>query len=276
MIALRDGDVNTAKDLVDSKSIKDIHKKNNQGATFLHFACQQGFHPKSISFLINQGIDINATDNQGRTPLDVAKAQGNESLVEVFDKLSSNRSNSIDSQTELEPELEPESETVHSRSNSEISVNNSQASQKSEKTAEATVERLDQTNITAVQNRCINLLDGIEKYKSAFGEYSTNLEKITGGKKEESIITGSQAIAKKVANLFGKNFGDPIKHDPKSREGNTYRLNLTNVLSNRLKDGVLAKNILSGHHFFLLSILITKYSVSGFQISRISGAFLTK
>jgi ankyrin repeat protein len=39
-----------------------------------------------LATLISKGADINATNNQGETPLDVAMAKGNNKIVELLKK----------------------------------------------------------------------------------------------------------------------------------------------------------------------------------------------
>ena len=49
----------------------DIHEKNNNGRTPLHFATSRG-HTEIAMTLIEKGADFKARDNSGRTPGDRA------------------------------------------------------------------------------------------------------------------------------------------------------------------------------------------------------------
>ena len=49
----------------------DVNAKNKVGGTPLHFAALEG-RKEIVELLIAKGADVNAKDDQGRTPLDVA------------------------------------------------------------------------------------------------------------------------------------------------------------------------------------------------------------
>ncbi|NAW65205.1 hypothetical protein CAG70_06530 [Photobacterium halotolerans] len=75
--AIVDGEIETAKDLI--KKGEDIHHVTaNDKWTYLHKAADtDDTPPESIQFLIDQGLDVNAIDNYGYTPLIYAVRQRN-------------------------------------------------------------------------------------------------------------------------------------------------------------------------------------------------------
>ncbi|KKC98559.1 ankyrin repeat domain-containing protein [Photobacterium halotolerans] len=75
--AIVDGEIETAKDLI--RKGEDIHHVTaNDKWTYLHKAADtDDTPPESIQFLIDQGLDVNAIDNYGYTPLIYAVRQRN-------------------------------------------------------------------------------------------------------------------------------------------------------------------------------------------------------
>lgn len=61
----------------------DVHKKDNDGFTALHWAAWSGMTYTSV-LLTEAGLDINAPDNNGYTPLMLAALRGNAEVVHVL------------------------------------------------------------------------------------------------------------------------------------------------------------------------------------------------
>ena len=66
---VRDGDLEGVQDYLDAGL--DINAKDQNGSTPLHWAALEG-HKEIVEFLINKQADVNAKDNTGNTPLDLA------------------------------------------------------------------------------------------------------------------------------------------------------------------------------------------------------------
>lgn len=62
----------------------DIHARDNDGRTPLHWAAMQGYKTEGVSFLINNNADVNAADEQGVTPLHLAAARGDADVIKVL------------------------------------------------------------------------------------------------------------------------------------------------------------------------------------------------
>ncbi len=69
--------------LVTKTSISLETKDYKRGRTALHYAVAKSHH-KSILALVKAGCDINAKDLKGRTPMDLAKTKGLESLLDIL------------------------------------------------------------------------------------------------------------------------------------------------------------------------------------------------
>ena len=64
----------------------DINARENNGGTPLHRACLRLGRKNVVELLIAKGADVNAGDNRGRTPLSVAKETKDEEIVELLRK----------------------------------------------------------------------------------------------------------------------------------------------------------------------------------------------
>jgi len=61
-----------------------IHARDNDGRTPLHWAAMQGYKTEGVSFLINHDANVNAADEQGVTPLHLAAARGDAEVIKVL------------------------------------------------------------------------------------------------------------------------------------------------------------------------------------------------
>lgn len=82
--AIVDGELDDAEVLIASG--EDIHFiTSNDKWTYLHQAADtEDTPPKSIQFLIDKGLDVNAVDNYGYTPLMYAVRQRNVEVIRVL------------------------------------------------------------------------------------------------------------------------------------------------------------------------------------------------
>jgi ankyrin repeat protein len=59
-----------------------VNARGPGGRTALHFAAQRNTGPKTLASLVDNGADLAARDEDGHTPLDIAKLNGKARLVE--------------------------------------------------------------------------------------------------------------------------------------------------------------------------------------------------
>jgi ankyrin repeat protein len=64
----------------------DVHGKNKDGLTHLHFAVLDG-RESDVRRIVGLGADVNAKNNDGWTPLHIASWKGHESLVRLLVEL---------------------------------------------------------------------------------------------------------------------------------------------------------------------------------------------
>lgn len=62
----------------------DVHARDNDGRTPMHWAAMKGYKTEGISFLINHHADVNAVDEQGVTPLHLAAARGDADVIKAL------------------------------------------------------------------------------------------------------------------------------------------------------------------------------------------------
>lgn len=68
----------------------DINYKDEDGNTILHFAAMS-FYPETVRFFISKGLDLEAVNKMGETPLFVAaKKNGNLEIIEIFIEAGAN------------------------------------------------------------------------------------------------------------------------------------------------------------------------------------------
>jgi ankyrin repeat protein len=60
----------------------DVNARGPGGRTAAHFAAQRNTGPKTLELLVDNGADLAARDEDGHTPLDIAKLNGKARLVE--------------------------------------------------------------------------------------------------------------------------------------------------------------------------------------------------
>jgi ankyrin repeat protein len=60
----------------------DVNARAPGGRTAVHFAAQRNTGPKTLALLVDSGADLTAVDDDGQTPLDIAKHNGKDRLVE--------------------------------------------------------------------------------------------------------------------------------------------------------------------------------------------------
>lgn len=61
----------------------DIHARNEDGHTALHFSAKSG-HLGVVKCLLQQGADTEAKNSEGKTPLDLARANNNQEVVQLL------------------------------------------------------------------------------------------------------------------------------------------------------------------------------------------------
>ena len=67
----------------------DVNRRGPGGRTAVHFAAQRNTGPKTLALLVDNGADLAARDEDGHTPLDIAKLNGKSRLVEwIKDRLA--------------------------------------------------------------------------------------------------------------------------------------------------------------------------------------------
>ena len=52
--------------------------------TVLHYACDQG-QLEVVKLLLEKGADVNAKNEEGETPLDIAKKTSNKEIIKLFE-----------------------------------------------------------------------------------------------------------------------------------------------------------------------------------------------
>lgn len=81
LLAAEDGDTNTAKSLIDNGA--DIEATDDKGMTALIIAAIEG-HTETVELLIDKGVNIEAKDNNGFTALMHAVGHGNKETVALL------------------------------------------------------------------------------------------------------------------------------------------------------------------------------------------------
>lgn len=61
-----------------------IHFKDHDGNNFAHYGAKYGVEDEVMKYAIDNGVDINAKNNLGKTPVDVAKENGNENTKDFL------------------------------------------------------------------------------------------------------------------------------------------------------------------------------------------------
>jgi ankyrin repeat protein len=54
----------------------DVNARGPRGRAAAHLAAERNTGPKTLAVLLESGADLAACDNDGRTPLDIAKLNG--------------------------------------------------------------------------------------------------------------------------------------------------------------------------------------------------------
>ena len=75
------GEVEKARNLIKNEKV-DINFKNEEGLTFLHHAIEN-MQFEMVQLLIEEGIDVNKSDNYGKSPLHYAAWRGNEKILKL-------------------------------------------------------------------------------------------------------------------------------------------------------------------------------------------------
>ena len=66
----------------------DVNARAQGGRTAAHFAAERNTGPKTLALLVENGADLAARDDDGLTPLDVAKLSDKVRLVEWIKRRS--------------------------------------------------------------------------------------------------------------------------------------------------------------------------------------------
>jgi hypothetical protein len=82
MAAAKEGDVETVRRLVNEYDL-DVNQSDQYGRTALHFAALRG-HEGVARLLLELGADVNQSDQYGRTALDFAAFQGHEGVARLL------------------------------------------------------------------------------------------------------------------------------------------------------------------------------------------------
>ncbi|MCX5636959.1 MAG: ankyrin repeat domain-containing protein, partial [Planctomycetota bacterium] len=94
LVNLREGHFNSAQTMI--KAGADLNIRDNNGDTILHLAAKKGA-PELVTFLINKGLDVNQTNNQGLTAiqqiLNLSCVADNDQKEEVVKILITNGAN---------------------------------------------------------------------------------------------------------------------------------------------------------------------------------------
>lgn len=69
----------------------DVNARDAQGRTLLHYAVNSGQPQLASNLLYDYEPDPNIADNDGKTPLDYARASGNATMVELLERFAANR-----------------------------------------------------------------------------------------------------------------------------------------------------------------------------------------
>jgi ankyrin repeat protein len=77
------GHVDVARFLVENGA--DVNAKNNDDDTPLHGAALNGYVDVA-RFLVENGADVNAKDKNGKTPIDIAREKGHNDIVKLLER----------------------------------------------------------------------------------------------------------------------------------------------------------------------------------------------
>ena len=83
MIAAGSGQAETASALLVDDDI-DLNAQDNDGRTALIHACKVGDYDMALLLLINDGISMDATDETGKAALDYAKEGRHEDVADLL------------------------------------------------------------------------------------------------------------------------------------------------------------------------------------------------
>jgi ankyrin repeat protein len=60
----------------------DVNARSSSGRTAVHYAAERNTGPKTLALFVEAGADLLARDAAGRTPLEIAKLNEKQRLVE--------------------------------------------------------------------------------------------------------------------------------------------------------------------------------------------------
>ena len=84
--AVQSGDLDRVRQLVEAGA--DLEQKDERGSTAIHYAACDQYH--IAEYLLSKGADIEATDCDGLTPVNVAFLRGDRTMLELLVKHGAN------------------------------------------------------------------------------------------------------------------------------------------------------------------------------------------
>jgi hypothetical protein len=90
--------------VIDEKGV-DIHASENCGQTILHYAAKIWWYPNLVMWLVEvQHADLDAINNEGQNPCEVAREAAGKVGSKTYDYLRSRKSATQESETDSRPQ----------------------------------------------------------------------------------------------------------------------------------------------------------------------------